>query len=150
MVFVSALWKQGKDWFGVDISQETLSCTNLGQWRSGYKVNLERALRVGDALGGHFVAGHVDTIIYRKKTTISGDCTQIAFCLPENISRFVAAKGSVALNGVSLTVNLVENDRFCVNIIPYTKKHTNLLALPAARAVNLEVDLIARYLARLQ
>lgn len=133
----------------VDVSQETLSKTTLGGWDEGHKINLERAARFGDEIGGHLVTGHVDgvgTLLER-----SGDARSIrmAFEAPQALSRMIAPKGSICINGVSLTVNEVSGARFGVNLIPHTAEITNLGALRTDARVNLEIDLIARYLARL-
>lgn len=133
----------------VDVSAETLARTKLGRWREGARVNLERSLRAGDELGGHFVAGHVDAVgqvLLREPTDGS---IRLAVAAPAELMRFIAPKGSVGLDGVSLTVNAVEGERFEVNIIPHTAEATTLGALQPDEPVNLEVDMIARYLARL-
>ncbi len=131
-----------------DVSRETLNCTTIGGWETGHKVNLEQALRAGDKLGGHLVSGHVDCTASIFRRDISGDSLIIGVEYPQDISRFIAKKGSVTLNGVSLTVNEVEENRFLVNIVPHTQTHTNLGNLQPGDNVNLEVDIIARYLAR--
>ena len=134
--------------FAVEASAETLACTTLGGWREGSAVNLERALRVGDELGGHIVSGHVDGIAKTVSRRPEGDSVRFTFEAPESLARFVASKGSVALDGVSLTVNEVDGARFGVNIIPHTLSHTTLGELRAGDAVNMEIDMLARYLAR--
>ena len=134
--------------FAVEASAETLACTTLGGWREGTRINLERALRVGDELGGHIVSGHVDGVARTVSRRPEGDSVRFAFEAPEGLARFVASKGSVALDGVSLTVNEVEGRRFGVNIIPHTLAHTTLGGLEPADAVNMEIDMLARYLAR--
>lgn len=139
----------GHTWFSVDAAAETLRLTTVGGWRHGTKVNLERALKVGDELGGHIVAGHVDglaTLINREDMT---EMARLTLRAPKPLARFIASKGSVALDGVSLTVNEVDGDTFTVLIIPHTLKVTTLGALAAGDAINLEVDLMARYAARL-
>jgi riboflavin synthase len=139
----------GRTWFSVDAAAETLRLTTVGGWRHGTKINLERALRIGDELGGHIVAGHVDglaTLIARDDLT---EMARLTFRAPPELARFIATKGSVALDGVSLTVNDVDRDTFAVLIIPHTLKVTTLGALAAGAEVNLEVDLMARYAARL-
>jgi riboflavin synthase len=141
---------RGADWFDVDISAETLSKTTLGSWEEGAEVNLERALRVGDELGGHIVSGHVDGVAEILATRDEGDSTRYRFRAPEDLARFIAPKGSVALDGTSLTVNEVEGCEFGVNIIPHTKAVTTWGGLKAGDRVNLEVDTMARYVARLQ
>lgn len=135
--------------FAVQASQATLDCTTLGGWVVGAAVNLERALKIGDELGGHLVTGHVDGLARVAGVEPVGESRRIVFETPQALARFVAPKGSVALDGVSLTVNEVEGARFSVNIIPHTLRVTTLGALAAGDAVNLEVDLVARYLDRL-
>ncbi len=139
----------GRTWFAVDAAAETLRITTVGYWRVGARVNLERALKIGDELGGHIVAGHADGIaalIAREDLT---EMARLAFRAPTALSRFIAPKGSVALDGVSLTVNEVAGDAFSVLVIPHTLKVTTFGALAAGDEVNLEVDLMARYAARL-
>jgi riboflavin synthase len=134
----------------VEASNETLSRTTLGVWQQGRRVNLERPLAFGDELGGHLVTGHIDgraRIIAREK---DGDSMRFVLEAPAPLAPFIAAKGSVALDGVSLTVNDVEGARFGVNIIPYTLAHTTWQDRRPAEMVNLEVDLLARYVARLR
>ena len=141
--------KGGRTWFAVDAAAETLRLTTAGRWRQGTRINLERALKVGDELGGHIVAGHVDglaALVGREDLTEMASLTLRA---PPELSRFIAPKGSVALDGVSLTVNEVEGDNFSVLVIPHTLAVTTLGALAAGEEVNLEVDLMARYAARL-
>jgi len=135
--------------FTVDVSNETLSKTTLGEWRPGRRLNLERALRAGDELGGHIVAGHVDGVGTIVDVRPDGDSRRFAVEVPAGVARFLAPKGSVALDGISLTVNEVQQGRFGINIIPHTLTHTTLGARRAGERVNLEVDLIARYVARL-
>ena len=144
---------RGKDgnraWFSVDAAAETLRVTTVGAWQRGTRVNLERALKVGDELGGHIVAGHADglaTVVVREDLT---DMARFSFYTPAELARFIAPKGSVALDGVSLTVNEVGDDTFTVLIIPHTLKVTTLGSLAAGDHANLEVDLMARYAARL-
>ncbi|RVU39208.1 riboflavin synthase [Hwanghaeella grinnelliae] len=137
------------DWFAVDVSAETLSKTTLGDWRAETPINLERALKVGDELGGHIVSGHVDGVGTVVDSTPEGDSVRWVFDVPDEIAPFVAPKGSVAINGVSLTVNEVEGNRFGVNIIPHTAEHTTFGTLAVGDKVNLEVDPLARYVARL-
>lgn len=140
-------------WFDVDISAETVSRTNIRHnataWAPGRRVNLERALRLGDELGGHIVAGHVDGLAEVVSVTDEGDSTRIVFEVPENLARFIAEKGSVALNGTSLTVNEVDGRRFGVNVIPHTRTHTTWGTARPGDLVNLEIDTLARYVARL-
>jgi len=139
----------GPDWYAVDISAETLSKTNLGTWEPGRRVNLERALKVGDELGGHIVSGHVDGVAEVVSVTCEGDSTRVQFRAPPALSRFIAPKGSVALNGTSLTVNEVQGEIFGVNLIAHTKEVTTWGAVSPGDAVNLEIDTLARYVARL-
>lgn len=141
--------EKGRGWFAALASAETLSRTTMGSWREGTRVNLERALKAGDELGGHLVTGHVDGIATVKDLRPEGDSLRLSFAVPAELARFVAAKGSVALDGVSLTVNEVEGPVFGVNIIPHTRSATTLGNLRAGDAVNLEIDPIARYVARL-
>ncbi|MHA3976435.1 riboflavin synthase [Halovulum sp. GXIMD14794] len=139
-----------RNWFDVDISAETLSKTTLGGWTVGTRVNLERALRVGEELGGHIVSGHVDGTAEVIATEASGDSTVVTFEAPAPLARFIAQKGSVALDGTSLTVNDVDGPRFTVNFIPHTKAHTTWGDVKQGDRVNLEVDTMARYVARLE
>jgi riboflavin synthase len=141
--------EDGRTWFAVDAAAETLRITTVGRWRHGTRINLERALKAGDELGGHIVAGHVDglaTLIARDDLT---EMSRLTLRAPHELARFIAPKGSVALDGVSLTVNEVEGDSFSVLIIPHTLKVTTLGDLAVNTGVNLEVDLMARYAARL-
>ena len=135
--------------FSVDVSNETLSKTGLGNWAGGRRVNLERALRAGDELGGHIVSGHVDGLVRVVEVREDGECRRFTFETPEHLAMYVAPKGSVALDGVSLTVNEVCGTRFGVNIIPHTLTMTTWGAKNAGEIVNLEVDQFARYMARL-
>ncbi len=139
----------GADWYDVDISAETLSKTNLGAWQEGQRVNLERALKVGDELGGHIVSGHVDGVAEVVSIRDEGDSTRVQFRAPDALAKFIAPKGSVALNGTSLTVNEVEGNVFGVNLISHTKEVTNWGAVKEGDAINLEIDTLARYVARL-
>lgn len=136
-------------WFAVTASAETLSKTNLGNWKVGDAVNLERPMRVGDELGGHIVTGHIDGAAEVVSVKPEGESTRIVFQAPAELARFIAPKGSVALDGVSLTVNEVDGARFGVNIIPHTQKVTTFGKLKPGMKANLEVDLMARYVARL-
>jgi riboflavin synthase len=136
-------------WFAVTASGETLSKTNLGAWKTGDTINLERPMRVGDEFGGHIVSGHVDGVAEVKSIAPEGESIRMVFEAPASLSRFIAAKGSVTLDGVSLTVNDVEGNRFGVNIIPHTQKVTTFGKLKPGAKVNLEIDLLARYVARL-
>src|SRR6056297_3032433 len=140
----------GPDWYEVYVSAETLDKSNLGVWHEGRRVNLERALKVGDELGGHIVSGHVDGVADVIGVVAEADSTRISFRAPAALARFIAPKGSVALNGTSLTVNEVDGAEFGVNIIPHTKEVTTWGRLNAGDRVNLEVDTMARYVARLQ
>jgi riboflavin synthase len=134
--------------FTVQVSGETLARTTLGNWKTGTHINLERALRVGDELGGHFVSGHVDGLATLNESKKAGDSMRLTFISPQSLSRFIATKGSVTLDGVSLTVNEVKGDHFMVNLIPHTLKETTLGERKKGDFLNLEIDLIARYLAR--
>lgn len=141
--------KKGAGWFSVTASAETLSKTNIGQWRVGSPVNLERPLRVGDEFGGHIVSGHVDGVATLKSAKPEGESVRMVFAVPAALAKFVAPKGSVALDGVSLTVNKVKGATFGVNIIPHTLKATAFGRLKPGAKVNFEIDLLARYVARL-
>jgi len=141
---------KGADWFGVDVSAETLSKTTLGAWGAGRRVNLERALRVGDELGGHIVSGHVDGVAEVIAVRAEGESTRVSLRAPAALARFIAPKGSVALNGTSLTVNEVAGGEFGVNLIPHTRQATTWDGVAAGDRVNLEIDTLARYVARLQ
>ncbi|WP_294620753.1 riboflavin synthase [uncultured Roseovarius sp.] len=140
---------KGEDWFDVDISAETVSKTNLEAWTEGRRVNLERALKVGDELGGHIVSGHVDGLAEVVAITDEGDSTRVTLRAPESLAKFIAPKGSVALNGTSLTVNEVEGLEFGINFIPHTKEVTTWGDVSLGDMVNLEIDTLARYVARL-
>lgn len=140
---------RGEGWFSVEASAETLRCTTLGTWSIGTKVNLERALKVGDELGGHIVTGHVDCVGRVILSEEEGDSRKIQFSLPSSYAKFVAAKGSIAIDGVSLTVNEIGSDQFSVNLIPHTQKMTTLGTLAVGLPVNIEIDILARYVARM-
>ena len=140
----------GRDWFEVDISAETLDKTNLGTWGEGRAINLERALKVGDELGGHIVSGHVDGLAEVIALREEGDSTRLTLRAPDPLAGFIAPKGSVALNGTSLTVNEVAGAEFGVNLIPHTKDVTNWGAVRQGDRINLEIDTLARYVARLR
>jgi riboflavin synthase len=139
----------GRTTFAVDAAAETLAVTTAGGWKKGTRVNLERALKIGDELGGHLVAGHVDGIAAVLAREDLPDMARMTLRAPAPLARFIAAKGSVALDGVSLTVNAVDNDAFSVLIIPHTLAVTTLAATRPGDALNLEIDLMARYAARL-
>jgi riboflavin synthase len=136
-------------WFAVDAAAETLRLTTVGKWRRGTRINLERALKIGDELGGHIVAGHADGLAVLTAREDLTDMARLTFRVPSELARFIAPKGSAALDGVSLTVNEVAGDTFSVLIIPHTLAVTTLGGLGVDDQVNLEVDLMARYAARL-
>jgi riboflavin synthase len=138
-----------EDGFVADVSAETLACTTLGAWSVGQRVNLERALAVGERLGGHIVSGHVDGVGELVSRQADGRSQRFVLRAPAALARYIAAKGSITVDGVSLTVNTVSGAEFGVNIVPHTLTHTSLDALRAGSRVNLEVDLLARYLERL-
>lgn len=140
---------EGRTWFAVDAAPETLRVTSAGRWAVGTRINLERALRIGEELGGHIVTGHVDGLAEVMARDDLTETARFTFRAPAPLSRFIAAKGSVALDGVSLTVNQVAADDFTVLIIPHTLAVTTFGALACRDHVNLEVDLMARYAARL-
>ena len=141
--------EDGRTWFAVDAADETLRITGVGRWRHGTRINLERALKIGDELGGHIVSGHVDGIARVVEREDMTDMARFTLRAPPELSRFVAAKGSVALDGVSLTVNTVAGNDFTVLIIPHTLKMTSIGTLKTGDDVNLEIDTMARYAARL-
>lgn len=140
----------GGDWFAVEASAETLSKTMLGGWKPGSRVNLERSLRVGDELGGHIVAGHVDGVADVLSATPENGSVRWRFRVPAALAPFIAPKGSIAIDGVSLTVNEVEGEVFGVNIIPHTATVTTFATLQPGAKVNIEIDTVARYVARLR
>ena len=140
--------EKGEGWIAVEVSGETLSLTTLGDWQSGRRVNLERAARVGDEMGGHIVSGHVDGIGEVLSVVSEGGSHRVRIRAPRPLHRFIASKGSITVEGVSLTVNEVEDDVFGVNLIPHTWDVTTLGELSAGSRVNLEIDMLARYLAR--
>lgn len=147
--------EKGPGWFAVDVSQETLDKTNLGEWRVGQPVNLEQALRLGDELGGHIVSGHVDGTAWIVDRRPEAGSLRFVVELDRELGRFIAPKGSVALDGISLTVNEVTDPgpgatRFGINIIPHTQEKTTLGAAQPGQRVNVEVDMLARYVARLK
>ncbi|OWY09873.1 riboflavin synthase [Thioclava sp. F42-5] len=155
---VIATGTEPKNWFDVEISAESQAKTNIGGrgndasggWQVGQKINLERALKVGDELGGHIVSGHVDGVAEIVAMVDEGDSTRFTFRAPDALAKYIAPKGSVALNGTSLTVNEVDGATFGVNIIPHTKQVTNWGHAKAGDRINLEIDTLARYVARLQ
>ena len=140
--------EKGDGWFAVEVSAETLAMTTLGDWAEGRRVNLERAARVGDELGGHMVSGHVDGVGEVLSVEAEGGSHRVKVRVPRPLHRLIAPKGSITVEGVSLTVNEVEDDVFGVNLIPHTWEVTTLGALAAGARVNLEIDMLARYLAR--
>jgi riboflavin synthase len=149
LTVVGAGEEDGRTWFAADAAAETLRMTTVGTWRHGTRINLERALRMGDELGGHIVQGHADGIAVLAAREDLTDMARLTLRMPKPLSRFIAQKGSVALDGISLTVNTVEDDTFSVLIIPHTLKVTTLGAMQAGGELNFEVDLMARYAARL-
>ena len=144
---------KGEDWFAVDVSQETVSKTAPGLWTEGGRLNLERALRVGDEIGGHIVTGHVDTVASVTRAEEVGGSIDVTIAAPRSLGSGIAPKGSICLDGVSLTVNEVEDagdtTRFTVNLIPHTADHTTLGGIAEGRKLNLEIDVLARYLKRM-
>jgi riboflavin synthase len=144
---------KGPDWFAVDVSAETVSRTAAGLWQAGARLNLERALRLGDELGGHLVTGHVDGVGHVLEATPEGDSTRITIAAPADLGPYIAEKGSITIDGVSLTVNEVtdagDGTRFTVNIIPHTAHHSTLGTVEPGRELNLEIDILARYLKRM-
>ena len=142
--------KEGDGWFSVEASAETLSKTTLGSWAVGTRVNLERSLKVGEEIGGHIVSGHVDGVGEVVSVKPEGDSIRFAIRAPKQLAKFIAPKGSICLEGTSLTVNDVEGATFGVNIIPHTAKVTTWGAVKAGDKINIEIDMLARYLARLK
>ena len=144
---------KGEDWFAVDVSQETVSKTAAGLWATGARLNLERALRVGDEIGGHIVTGHVDAVANVTRADEKGGSIDVTIEAPRSLGGAIAPKGSICLDGVSLTVNEVEDSgettRFTVNLIPHTAEHTTLGGIAPGRQLNLEIDVLARYLKRM-
>ena len=140
---------KGEGWFAIEASAETLACSTLGSWKPGTRVNLERALRIGEELGGHIVSGHVDGVARILDSRPEGDSVRFEFEAPDGLEKYIASKGSIALDGVSLTVNAVEKSRFGVNIINHTRACTTFGELGPGDEVNLEVDMLARYVGRL-
>ena len=145
---------KGPNWFAVDVSGETLSRTAQGQWSEGRRLNLERAMKLGDELGGHIVTGHVDGIAEVLGVCPDGDSKRIGIRVPADLAPFIATKGSITVDGVSLTVNEVRDEGkatyFAVNVIPHTQAMTTLGALETGQAVNIEIDVLARYLQRME
>ena len=141
--------ERADNWFAVEVSAESLSRTTIGGWQKGSQINLERALRLGDELGGHIVSGHVDGMASIEAITPIGDSHKLDIRVPEDVSKFIAEKGSVTLDGVSLTVNEVEGSCFAVNIIDHTWTHTTLGHATIGQQLNLEIDMLARYVSRL-
>lgn len=140
---------KGVDWYAVEVSAESISKTTLGDWSEGGRINLERAMKVGDELGGHIVSGHVDGVATVVSIADENESRRFVFEAPENLAKFVAPKGSVALDGVSLTVNEVDGRRFGINVIPHTQAVTTFGRLRQGDRVNMEIDMLARYVARL-
>ena len=138
------------DWFAVEASKETLDVTSAGNWQEGTKLNLERALKMGDELGGHIVSGHVDGIAEIKSIEPDGDSLRFVFAAPEELAMFIASKGSVTLDGTSLTVNEVRGNNFGVNMIPHTQAVTTWGQSKSGDLINIEIDVLARYVARLK
>lgn len=141
--------EKGEGTFIVEVSAESLSKTTLGNWTEGTKMNLERAMCLGDELGGHIVSGHVDGVGELISRTADGDSQRYTFKAPQDLAKFIAPKGSVTLDGVSLTVNEVSGAEFGINLIPHTQDATTLGAVEVGAKVNLEIDMLARYVARL-
>jgi len=144
---------KGEDWFAVDLSGETISKTSNDRWSQSAKLNLERALRLGDELGGHIVTGHVDAVAEVVGLCPDGDSTRVGLRVPKDLAPMIAPKGSITLDGVSMTVNQVrdsgDSTDFAVNIIPHTALHTTLGELSAGQQLNVEIDVLARYLERM-
>ena len=141
--------EKGEGWFAADVSAETLSCTTLGDWKPGSPVNLERPLTANAELGGHMVSGHVDGVGTLRSVKPEGSSRRFTFAAPKDLMRYIAAKGSISVDGVSLTVNEVDDTSFGVNIIPHTQAQTTFGGMVQGTRVNLEIDLVARYVARL-
>ena len=142
--------RDDKHWFAVEASKETLDVTTAGNWQTGHSLNLERALKLGDELGGHIVSGHIDALAEIVNIRPEGDSQRFTFRAPKDIMRFVAPKGSITLDGTSLTVNEVDGNTFGVNLISHTQSVTSWGASSAGDRVNLEIDVLARYVARLK
>ncbi len=141
--------EKGGDWFAIEASGETLDKTHLGDWEKGHRLNLELSLKLGDELGGHLVYGHVDGVGKIVSMTPEGGSVRFVFEAPADLARFIAAKGSIAVDGISLTVNDVKGNQFHVNIISHTQANTTLGTSKVGQRVNLEVDMLARYVQRL-
>ena len=139
----------GKNWFAADVSTETLSKTTIGFWEEGTLVNLEQPLKAADELGGHIVSGHVDGVGKVSSSTVDGGSVIYCIDVERGLMKFIAAKGSIAVNGVSLTVNQILADKFCVNIIPHTQLNTSFRVTKIGESVNIEIDMLARYVSRL-
>lgn len=151
VITLGASWKGGpQNWFDVQISAESVDLTNIGDWSVGAPLNLERALKLGDELGGHIVSGHVDGVAELIEMRNEGDSTRLTFRAPKDLAKFIAPKGSVALNGTSLTVNEVSGCDFGINVIPHTQEVTIWGQAKVGDRINLEIDTVARYVARLQ
>ena len=141
--------EKGLDWFAVEVSKETLLKTTLREWQVGSCINLERSLKMGDEMGGHIVLGHVDGVSQLTDAKLVGESVRMSFEVPEGLKSFIAQKGSVTVDGVSLTVNKVKDSHFTINVIPHTLQMTTMSKLRAGDAVNLEIDVLARYVSRL-
>ncbi|MEQ9568087.1 MAG: riboflavin synthase [Pseudomonadales bacterium] len=139
----------GDDWFAIEASAESLDRTTLGDLAAGSKVNLEQATRVGDELGGHIVSGHVDGVATLTKRVPEGDSLRLSFEVPHDFAKYIASKGSVTLDGVSLTVNEVDENTFGINLIPHPQTHTTLGSKQPGDRINFEIDMLARYVARM-
>ena len=142
--------RAGDAWFSVEVSAETMSKTTLGDWDVGHRINLEKSLKVGDEIGGHIVSGHVDGVGEVARVAAEGGSTRFKIKAPKTLAKFIAPKGSICLDGVSLTVNEVDGAHFGVNIIPHTSKETTWGEVEVGRKINIEIDMLARYLARLK
>lgn len=141
--------EKGPNWFAISASKESLSKTTIGEWAEGTKINLERALRAGDEMGGHIVSGHVDDVGYIRSIEFEGSSTLMVLEAPSLLSRLIVPKGSISVDGVSLTVNDVSGSLFGINVIPHTKEVTTLGDKKVGDLVNLEIDMLARYVAKL-
>ncbi len=139
----------GSDWFAIEASAESLDKTTLGDLEVGSRINLEQATRIGDELGGHIVSGHVDGVATLTKRIPEGDSLRLTFEVPESFAKYIASKGSVTLEGVSLTVNEVDGNTFGINLISHTQTHTTLGSKQLGDRINFEIDMLARYVARM-